>query len=171
MTNQKSQPEVDISAAIRNACRHNFGVLDSNFLCQSVGTLNLSDAVTVSETEKVARVVEKLKDNRIGCAVVQNAEEKLIGIFTERDFLFKVFNSGVDLEKASVAEYMTREPVAVAPDVTIAYALNLMSHGGFRHLPIVDSSFTAVSVISIKDVVDHIVETFTRDLLDFETGL
>lgn len=53
------------------------------------------------------------------------------------------------------------------PDTSIAYALNLMSHGGFRHLPVVDEQGKAIGVVSVRDVLDRISELLVQDLMNF----
>lgn len=161
----------EISAAIRLACKSSFGVLDSNFLCQSLGILKLQEPISVEENDSVRTVIGVLQKNKIGCVTVLGSKGELKGIFTERDCVLKVFDSGFDPDDTSVAQVMTADPVTATPDVTIAYALNLMSQGGFRHLPIVDESNITIGMVSVKDVIDHIVDSFTADLLQFETTL
>jgi CBS domain-containing protein len=63
---------------------------------------------------------------------------------------------------------MTKEPMTVTPEVTLAYALNLMSQGGFRHLPVVDDAGRPSGVLSVKDVIDLIVSQFVEDALALE---
>lgn len=167
----EKRPDNNISAAIKIACKSNFGVLDSNFLCQSLGILSQNHPVTVSEEDTLWAVMTVLKNNKIGCVVVFDKQNKLSGIFSERDCITKIFGNEIDLKTTKVSEYMTKDPVTATPDVTIAYALNLMSQGGFRHLPVVDESGMPVSMISAKDIIDNIVESFTKDLLDFQVEL
>lgn len=164
----QKKPNEDISAAIKIACKTSFGVLDSSFLCQSLGVLSLHDAVKVSENDSLHDVIDVLKNNKIGCVVVVNSAQLICGIFSERDCVLKVFGNDINLKTTKVSEYMTKDPVTATPDMTIAYALNLMSQGGFRHLPVVDDTNMPVSMISAKDVIDYIVESFTNDLLDFQ---
>ena len=165
----KKRNDASISAAIRNACQTNFGVLDSSFLCQSLGILKLANPVTVGENDSLHYVISILKDQKVACVIVLNKAESLKGIFTERDCVTKICGNEIDLKKTPVSEYMTKDPVTATPEFTIAYALNLMSLGGFRHLPLVDGNGMPIGVVSIKDVMDHIVESFTNDLLGFET--
>ncbi len=161
----------EISAAIKIACKTSFGVLDSAFLCQSLGVLSLNDAVTVQETDTLYDVIGILQNNKIGCVIVLDSKQTISGIFSERDCVLKILPNEIDFKKVNVSEYMTKEPVTATPEVTIAYALNLMSQGGFRHLPVVDETNMPVSMISAKDVIDYIVESFTKDLLEFQPEL
>jgi CBS domain-containing protein len=63
---------------------------------------------------------------------------------------------------------MTKDPIAQTPDITVAFALNLMSQGGFRHLPLVDERNIPVGILSVKDMMDFIVGSFVEGLLNFD---
>ncbi len=158
----------EVRNAIKNFCKTQFGVLDSNFLCQSISSLNPKTPITVSPETTLDKVIEKLQSCKIGGVLVVDQSKKLIGVFTERDCVQKVLGRGIDMSVTPVSAYMTKDPVAQTPDTTTAYALNLMSHGGFRHLPIVDQDNVPIGIISVKDVLDHIVESFFNDLIDFK---
>lgn len=163
----KDQSDEQVRSAIRNYCRTQFGVLDSNFLCQSISVLNPNKPITVSEDTLLSEVIERLQSCKIGGVLVVDKGGKLVGVFTERDCVQKVLGRGVDITTARVSQYMTKDPVSQPPDITTAYALNLMSHGGFRHLPLVDQDQVPIGIVSVKDVLDFIVNTFIRDLLEF----
>jgi len=65
-----------------------------------------------------------------------------------------------------IESVMTKDPVCERPETTVAYALNLMSHGGFRHLPIVDQDMMPIGILSVKDVVDYLVGKMMEGLVD-----
>jgi CBS domain-containing protein len=60
---------------------------------------------------------------------------------------------------------MTEDPEVLTPDDPIAYALNKMSVGGFRHVPLVDRARRPVGIVSVKDIVDYLVDIFANDVL------
>jgi CBS domain-containing protein len=60
---------------------------------------------------------------------------------------------------------MTADPVRERPETTIAFALTLMSNGGFRHLPIVDDEDQPIGILSVKDVVDFLVQKMMAGFL------
>ncbi|MCO6432459.1 MAG: CBS domain-containing protein [Deltaproteobacteria bacterium] len=164
----QSNENKQINAAIRLACQSKFGVLDSNFLCQSVGVLSLPAPMTAKIGDSVEQVVRMIASNRTGCVVIVNESGKLAGILSERDCVMKLLDWEKAHAKEPIEKYMTRDPVAQQPDCTIAFALHLMSQGGFRHLPIVDAHNHPIALLSVKDVMDHIVQCFTDDLLNFD---
>ena len=158
----------EVNAAVRVAEGREFGVLSADFLSQSVSTLKLKQALCVKEGDSIQKVVELLRKNKSGSVVVVESSGKLTGIFTERDCLLKVVGTGLDLAKTPIKEVMTPNPETQAPNATIAFALNLMSLGGFRHIPIVDDDGHPMEVMSVKDVVDFIVHKMNADLLGAE---
>ena len=166
---QSSDQKNQISEAVRLLTQPRLGVLDQNFLCQSVGVLNLAPAITIQETQSLEDALRLLRDNRIGCLVVTNKNNVITGIFSERDCVLKVLEWSREEFSKPVSEYMTKDPIAQAPDSTIGFALQLMSQGGFRHLPIIDEQNHPIGLLSVKDVVDYMVEKFTDDLLNFHT--
>lgn len=149
-----------VTSLLRNACDESIGVVDSRFLCQSIGILNPKTPLTIAPETPLSEAVRFMQTKKVGCLCILDIRENLLGIFTERDVL-KYFGT-VD---KPVSSLMTRNVMTATMDAPIAYALNLMSHGGFRHLPIIDESGACVGIISVKDIVDFIAERMTQALL------
>ena len=102
-----------------------------------------------------------MREHRVGCVLVVE-DGTLVGILTERDLLMRVDAPG---SARPIREVMTPDPETLSPDDPIVYALNKMSVGGFRHVPLVDAAGHPVGVVSVKDVVDYIVDFFPNDVL------
>lgn len=151
--------------AIRLACDRKLGVLDSHFMCRSVGSVPCKTAICAREDDTVEHVVGLLRNNKAGCVVVVDGEGVTRGIFSERDLVLKISADYTVRMARPIAEFMTREPMTMTADETLAYALNLMSQGGFRHIPLVDEAGHPIAVLSVKDVVDVIVGQFVADVL------
>ncbi|OGB96954.1 MAG: hypothetical protein A3G35_00505 [candidate division NC10 bacterium RIFCSPLOWO2_12_FULL_66_18] len=113
----------------------------------------------------IGEAVRVMKEHRIGCIMVED-RGKLVGIFTERDILTKLVGTGYDPAKVRVDGVMTRDPETLTLDDPIAFAMQLMSVGGFRHVPLVDADRRTVGILSVKDIVDYLVEHFPRDVLN-----
>ncbi len=170
MEKNDAEMHTEVNEALRLMCQTSFGVLDKNFLCQSLGVLNPKQPLSVHENDTVEKAFQVLCQNKVGCLVVNDERGVLRGIFSERDFLLKAAPH-FDADKGfPISKFMTADPVTQPPDGTIAFALTLMSQGGFRHIPIVDSENMAVGIISVKDIVDYIVGTIMSDLLNFEVA-
>ena len=140
-------------------------VLDERMIREPIRMLMPRAPLSVLRGASVASAVDLMRDNRLGCVlVVEN--ERLVGIVTERDLLLKVLGTGADLAALSVDEVMTPEPEALRPDDAIVFALNKMSIGGFRHVPLVDDQHRPVGVVSVKLIVEYIVDFFPREVLN-----
>lgn len=159
----------DVATIVRLAAKPQFGVLSNSFLCQSLGVLEPKRPVCVKEDETLENVLTLFTVHNISSILVVKKDGKLSGIFTERDCLRRGLDVLPTAKNKPVREVMTPNPVSVAPDVSVSYALNLMSTGGFRHIPLVDEDNVPVGVISVRDVVDFIVGSFVEDLLNFKT--
>jgi CBS domain-containing protein len=131
------------------------GVADA-ILETSVGEIMVADPLVVDAESTVVAAVRAMNEHRVGCVLVRK-DGKLAGIFTERDVLRKViFHEGSGDWK--VEAVMTPNPETLPPEASVAYALNKMSVDGFRHVPIVDQEGKAIGVLSVKDIVNLVVE-------------
>ena len=139
-------------------------VLDSAAFRSPIKHLRVLKPVTLSPSQSVAEAVELMKKNRFGCVVITE-KEKLVGILTERDVLMKV--AGVKgAESKKLKDIMTADPEVFQPDDSIAYVLNAMHVGGYRHVPVVDEQQKPLAVISVKDIVGFILDHFAEDVLN-----
>jgi CBS domain-containing protein len=96
--------------------------------------------------------------------VLVQREGRIVGIFTERDVLRRVVSVAVNRERL-VSEVMTPDPETLRPDDGIAFALNRMIVGGFRHIPILDDKGGA-AMLSQRDVVAFIVSRIPKRVLN-----
>jgi signal-transduction protein with cAMP-binding, CBS, and nucleotidyltransferase domain len=128
-------------------------------LHRRAGHVAVPPGTTIGEAARVMR------DHRTGCVLIEEGG-KLLGIFTERDILFKLVGTGYDPATVTVDGVMTRNPETLTPEDPIAFAMQQMSVGGFRHLPLVDTSGRPVGILSVKDIVDYLVEHFPREILN-----
>ena len=133
---------------------------------EEIRALGLRPAIAVPGDATLEAVVRKLQDEHIGCVLVTGANGKLEGIFTERDLLTKVALQPIDWSKERVASYMTPEPETLRVDDRIAWALKLMHVGGYRHVPLTDPEGRPVGVVSIRDIVEFIIDLFPSPVLN-----
>ncbi len=128
-----------------------------------ISDLPLRDPILIDATATVADAVKSMNDHHTGCVLV-GRDGKLVGIFTERDVLTKDYFRA-DSHTVAVETVMTKNPETLEADNSIAFALNKMSVGGYRHIPIVEED-KPVGVLSVRDVVDFLVELFPADVLN-----
>lgn len=115
-----------------------------------------TELLTVDPTTNLIEAAHAMSVGRAGSVLVLESSS-LVGIFTERDILRAIASSAsADLARvSSVSRWMTKDPVTIGPDVTVAEALNQMLFGGFRHLPVMEGN-VVVGVISMRDLAESI---------------
>jgi CBS domain-containing protein len=109
-------------------------------------------SMTVREAAKL------MKTKHYGAVLVTEGDE-LLGIFTERDAVFRVIAAGRDPETTQLVDVMTKEPKTITPDKTFGHAMLMMHEGGFRHVPVVDDG-KLVGMVSSRNALDPDLEEF-----------
>jgi CBS domain-containing protein len=112
------------------------------------------DLLSVEPGMSLTEVAQRMVDKDVG-AVLVTEDERLIGIFTERDVLRAVAR-GIDAG-TTVSDWMTRNPETLDPGDTTEHAAVLMIHGGFRHLPVTEND-EIVGMLSIRDLMRIVLE-------------
>ncbi len=136
----------------------------SKAINQEVSNLVLNDDVaTCSYDTPLSEVIGLLSQRNIGSIVIVD-EKKPIGIFTERDFLRKIAEHDLDLDTEVVGKYMTARPTCVSSNAKILNVMALMRIGRFRHVIVTDSNGNLENVISMKDVMDYLIDNFNESL-------
>ena len=139
-------------------------LLRGAILTTPISELKLREPIIVDAAASVVAAVNAMNEHRTGCVLVQEGG-KLAGIFTERDVLTRViFRNNNNAMRVDAV--MTRNPETLQASATIAYALNMMSVGGYRHIPVVDRAGKPVGIVSIKDLVGFLVDMFPDSVLN-----
>ena len=112
--------------------------------------------LSVAPDTPILEVIRKMRDAGLGCALVLDGG-KLVGIFTERDLLNKVTGPAHRSTQTAVGELMSADPEVLSERDSVATAVNKMSIGRYRHIPVrkADGSY---SVTSIKHVLKYIAK-------------
>lgn len=131
--------------------------LERSLLRDRVRTVTTMPPLTVLPETRIREVLQLMHDRQVGCVMVVE-HRKLVGIFTERDALLKLGTEAVALGDRPVAEFMTPQPQTLRLDAKIAFALQRMDLGGFRHVPVLSRDDEPVGVISVRDILDYITE-------------
>jgi CBS domain-containing protein len=131
-------------------------LITSSQLRDSVSVLGPSAPISLDIESTVADAIRMMKEHRIGCVLIIK-EDELVGIFSERDVLTKALGRGLDHSQTNIAEVMTHEPECLHREDSVGFALNKMSVGSFRHIPIVDTENRPVGLISAKDIFRYLV--------------
>jgi CBS domain-containing protein len=119
--------------------------------------------LTATSTITVADAAVKMRDAKVGAILVVGGG-RLVGIFTERDALYRVLAAGKNPATTTLSEVMTTDPTALTPDRLFGHALHLMHERGFRHVPVVDSKGFPIGVVSSRDALGQELEQFNTEL-------
>jgi len=130
----------------------------------ALSELKRAPAVTVAPEATVARAAELMRKKKVSAVLVKKGA-KLVGIFTERDLVSRAMETKA-WGRAPVKRFMTPDPETLKLSDPVAYALNRMSVGRYRHVPLVGKDGKPAGVISIRDLVDFIVELCPEEILN-----
>ena len=142
---------------------------DARLVQEPLTELPVREAVVLSLNDTVTDAMRGMQREHRGCVLVTDdgtKDSKLVGIFTERDVLLRIVDRGKNPATLALADVMTPDPDVLSVDSTVAYALNKMSVGGFRHIPVVDHEHHPAFVVSVRDIVEFLVEAFPREVLN-----
>lgn len=116
----------------------------------------ISNIWSVSPTTSVIDTLMMMAEKNIGAVVVLD-DEKLVGIFSERDYARKGIIQGRKAKSTPISEVMTPKVFTVSPDMSIQECMSLFSGKKIRHLPVMDDD-RVVGVVSIGDIVNSIMQ-------------
>ncbi|MBI3371997.1 MAG: CBS domain-containing protein [Betaproteobacteria bacterium] len=129
---------------------------------QRIRSVMRKKSVLTATPETTVSTAAKLMAKKNVGAVMVVDNEKLIGIFTERDAVFRVMARGRDAQATRLAEVMTTEPRTVDPDKSFGYALLIMQENGFRHVPVIENG-KPVGIVSARNALDPEMEEFVSE--------
>ena len=111
---------------------------------------------TLSSNNTVRQALQLMADKNIGAIVIKD-QDKLIGIFSERDYARKVVLKGKNSTDTKLAEVMSIEVITISSDMQIDACMQLMTDKRVRHLPVLDNG-KSIGIISIGDVVRLMID-------------
>ena len=130
-----------------------------NLLVRDV--MKRKNALTLPPETTVREAAEWMAKKNVGAVMVVE-QERLVGIFTERDALYRVIARGLDADSTRLAEVMTVEPLTVEPNKSYGYALMMMQENGFRHAPVIENG-KPIGIVSSRNAMDPELEEFVSE--------
>ena len=131
----------------------------------TVGELTRTGYPVLDPNQTVREAILSMRSCRHGSAVVCE-NDRVVGIFTERDLMRVLDDGGI---ASRIADVMTKEPQTVSTADTLSVATALMHEGGYRRLPVVDPDGSPVGVVDVKAIVHRIVEHFPEAIYNQAT--
>jgi CBS domain-containing protein len=135
--------------------------VERSLLRDRVSALVPKKPITVAPTTATGDVLRLMMEHRIGCVMVSDGDRP-VGIFSERDALCKLNTAAPNLAARPISEFMTPNPQTLVADAKIAFAVQRMDLGGYRHLPIVGDRGELVGIISARDILRHLTDNMGR---------
>jgi CBS domain-containing protein len=126
---------------------------------QSIRNLMERKKFLMASPETTVRQAAKLMASKNVGAVLVVENEQLIGIFSERDVVFRVVAKGLDPKTTSLSQVMTSDPKTLEPGKSYGHALLLMQENGFRHVPVVEDG-KPIGIVSSRNAMDPDLEEF-----------
>jgi len=122
---------------------------------------------TIEPQQTIAVAAATMTRHSVGCLVVVDSEDRVVGILTERDVLREVVTQAIDPNCVLVAGVMTRKVVTCTMQTLVRSAEKMMARHGTRHLPILDDE-RLVGMVSSRDIMAHQLSA-TRTLVRRQT--
>lgn len=132
----------------------------------SESQLEQKSLFSLTQDDDVEKAVTCMAENKIGVIVILDDDEKLKGIFSERDLLNRVVAAKLPMD-TPLKDVMTTPVKTVQPDDDVQYALGLMNKNNFRHLP-VETDCRIIGMISIKDLYSAMISELNANLKERE---
>jgi CBS domain-containing protein len=122
-----------------------------------------SNLFTASKEMTVRSACRLMTEKKIGALLVLE-NNRIAGIFTERDALNKILSAGLDPDATTLAQVMVSNPQTIGVDKPLAHALYMMAEGGFRHVPVVDANGTPLGMVSARDALGQDMMELEREM-------
>lgn len=135
--------------------------LEESIARHSVDGLAPRKPLAIDAGVTARQAIAELTAKQIGCLLVMQGDQ-LAGIFSERDVLNKIATDPDKLLDRPVKEFMTPHPETIRRRDSIAYAMQRMKLGGYRHLPVLDDRGKATGIISIRDILRFLCVRFAE---------
>jgi CBS domain-containing protein len=120
------------------------------------------DVATIEPNASLAAAIELLAKRRIGALVITGADNRIVGILSERDIVRTLAERGPNALNEPLAEVMTRKVVTCSQSETVSEIMERMTSGKFRHVPVVEQG-RLIGIVSIGDIVKSRVEEMERE--------
>ena len=127
-----------------------------------------NQSFSISPDESVFNALSKMVENNVGSLLVTQ-EGKLLGLFTERDYVRKIVQEKYTSDKP-VELFLNQNVLFVSPDTTIQDSMKLMTSERTRHLPVLENN-EIVGIISIGDVIKAMIREKDSTIEQLEKGL
>ena len=143
--------------------------LTNRLRAELIRHLPLAEPIRIDEETPISVLIRQMAEGNRGCVLVEK-EGRLHGLVSERDILCKVIEKKMgDEEPAS--SIMSTDLKTLFPDDTLDKAIRVMTEGGYRHVPLVDSNRRILGMITARNIIDYISEHFPAEVFNLPPRL
>ena len=136
-------------------------------LLQVLSDKKHKEIISIAPNRPVFDALVILAEYKIGALAVMEGD-KLVGIFSERDYAREVILQGRSSKTTQIVEVMTAKVITGKPDDMVDKTLNLMSDKRFRHLPVMEGD-KMIGMLSIGDLVKETIAYQQRLIEELES--
>ena len=129
-------------------------------------TKESSTNFSIASTDTVLQAVKMMTEHHIGALLVTEGE-KIVGIYTERDYLYKGENEGRVAKDTKIKDVMSVRMITVTKDTTVEQCVDLMKQHNIRHLPVVEHN-QLIGLVSMRDVIAAAFENKDSEIRGLE---
>ena len=121
---------------------------------------------SIASTDTVLQAIKKMTEVHVGALLVTE-NDKIVGIYTERDYLYKGENEGRAAKDTKIKDVMVAKMITVTMDTTVEQCMGLMKQYNVRHLPVVEND-QLVGLVSMRDVMFAALENKESEIRGLE---
>jgi CBS domain-containing protein len=131
--------------------------------------LPLPEPIILSEETPITEAIHQMQLAHRGCVVIEK-NGRLAGLVTERDILVKFLGDSSNRHLA-LNEIMTRSVETLPPNAPLSTAIQVMTRGGYRHIPLADAEGRIQGVVAARNIMDYIAEHFPAEVFNLPPRL
>ena len=131
--------------------------IQKRLIQDTIDVLPLRAPVVVQPQMALENVLKEMREKVVGVVLIMEGQ-RISGIFTERDFLYRIALHDLDLQRSPIRTVMTASPVTVNLSHSLAFALREMAIGRYRHLPVIDDQNHCVGILSANEILNYLIE-------------
>lgn len=132
-------------------------------LTEKLSRVARAQPVTVPRSLPLKDALLRMRERKTPCLLVCEGR-RLVGIFTERDYLLKA--AGRTRGDEPIDRFMTPQPISAGVDETVGKAVEVMAREGLRQLPVVDEDGAPASVVTVGGLIQHLAEDFPASVVN-----
>jgi len=126
-----------------------------------------SQVFSVSPQTTVQEAIRIMAEKNVGALVVLESD-RLVGVFSERDYTRKIALPGKSPQQTPVTEALSAPVISVPADATVEECMRLMTSHRVRHLPVLESQ-KLLGIVSIGDLVNWIISAQGQEIDQLRT--